>query len=127
MNQCDMCGHKSPKVSIGDSCPKCGQLVCVPVPNSGSRATEVEAYDIEASDEALAASVRQIAERNYRTLLTRKRRLEREAGLYVAPEPKAAPKSGTDEPPNADPAAATDPSVQPQPGGDDAEQDTPTT
>ena len=124
MNQCDKCGHKGPNVAIGDNCPKCGQLVGWPVPGANASAVDVDSYDPDGTDADLAVAIDAIAQRNLRTLLNRKIQAERAVGIF-----REAPDSGTAEvgntPPNAEPVA--DPSVQPQPGGDDAEQDAETT
>lgn len=124
-NKCDKCEFKGPTVHLGDHCPECGQLVGFPVPNKSSPAHIVEAYDVEATDEALAAAMSKIAQRNFDTLIRRKRKSEAEAG-FAAPAAEAddeaeAEASGTDSPPNADPSAAVDPSVQPQPDGGPAD------
>ena len=130
MAKCDKCEYEGPTVIMGDHCPECNQLVGFPVPGGSSTAAVLKAYDSEASDAALGEAVKAVAQRNYATLLRRKRKSELEAGLNTpAPQPEA---GGTDSPPNAEPAAATDPSVQPQPdgatddsaGGSEAEADT---
>lgn len=114
MVKCDKCGFESRAVRMGDSCPECGELVGYPVPTSHSNADAIVNYDIEATDKELAEAVKATAERNYGTLLRRKRIAESAAGLNR--------EQGS--PPNAEPEAAKDPSVQPQPDGDDdAEQD----
>lgn len=112
MAKCDNCSFEDKTVLIGDACPECGRLVGWPVPGPHSSASELDAYDSEATDEQLGAAVKAVAERNYATLLRRKRAAEEL--LKPAPAPVAA---GTDSPPNAEPSAATDPSVQPQPDG----------
>lgn len=114
MVKCDKCGYEGRDVRMGDTCPECGQLVGYPVPDAHSAAAAVVNYDIEATDLELADAVKEIAERNYATLLRRKRIAESKNGLNR--------EQGS--PPNAEPEAAKDPSVQPQPDGDDdAEQD----
>lgn len=108
MNKCDNCHFEGPTVYLGDGCPECGRLVGWPVPGSHSRADEAVKYNVEATDEALAAAVKVVAERNYATLLRRKRKAEQAIGIGR--------EQGS--PPNAEPkAAASDPAVQPQPDG----------
>lgn len=113
MAKCDNCSFEAKTVLIGDACPECGRLVGWPVPGPHSSAGELDAYDSEATDEQLGEAVKAVAERNYGTLLRRKRAAEEI--LKPAPAP---PASGTDNPPNAEPSTATDPSVQPQPDGE---------
>jgi hypothetical protein len=88
------------------------------VPDHGSTAAVISAYDVEATDDQLGAAVGEVAQGNYDTLLRRKRQAEAALGLKVPAregdaegEDEGAPAS----PPNADPTQATDPSVQPQP------------
>jgi hypothetical protein len=123
MNQCDNCQAKTPKVEIAADCPECGQLVGWPVPDNGSTAAALSAYDVEDTDDQLAFAVSAVAENHFNTLLRRKRKAEAALGLKVpAPEGAADREDTGDEqpatPPNADPAQATDPSVQPQPDAD---------
>lgn len=114
MVKCDKCSFEDRNVRMGDSCPECGQLVGYPVPDAHAPAGAVVNYDIEATDAELAAAVKETAERNFATLLRRKRQAEQKQGL----------NREMGSPPNAEPAAASDPSVHPQPDGeDDAEQD----
>ena len=120
MNICDKCGARGKEVVIGDHCPECGQLVGWPVPGANSTANDVAGYEVEATDEQLRDAVGAVAERNFNTLMRRKRKAEG-AGGFKAPvaEPEDPDdEGGTAEPPNADPDKATDPSVQPQPGAD---------
>lgn len=108
MNKCDNCHFEGPTVYLGDGCPECGKLVGWPVPAAHSRADELVKYNVEATDEALAVAVKVVAERNYATLLRRKRKAEQAIGIGR--------EQGT--PPNAEPeAAAANPAVQPQPDG----------
>ena len=118
MNTCDKCGARGPTVTIGDACPECGQLVGWPVPDGNSKATEIDAYDVEATDEQLRDAVGEVAERNYNTLMRRKRKAEQAGGFKAPVAPDSETEEVEDSPPNADPAKATDPSVQPQPGAD---------
>lgn len=109
MVKCDKCGYEGRDVRMGDTCPECAQLVGYPVPDAHSAASAVVNYDIEATDKELAEAVKEIAERNYATLLRRKRLAESKNGL----------NRETGAPPNAEPeAAAADPAVQPQPDGE---------
>lgn len=118
MNQCDKCQAKTPKIQIGADCPECGRLVGWPVPDNGSTAAAIEAYDVEATDDQLGEAVGEVAQGNYDTLLRRKRKAEAALGLKVPAREGATAGEDEDEPgtpPNADPVQATDPSVQPQP------------
>ena len=120
MNTCDKCGARGPKVTVGDGCPECGQLVGYPVPGVNSGAAEIAAYEVEATDEKLALALQAVANRNFNTLLQRKRRAEAAAG-YKAPAKEPDP----DEPdqPELDPTGpAPDPVEDQQPTeGDDAQ------
>jgi hypothetical protein len=55
------------------------------VPDSNSTAVEISAYDVEATDDLLGEAVGDVAQRNYETLLRRKRQAEAAAG-YKKPE-----------------------------------------
>lgn len=118
MNTCDKCGARGPEVTIGDHCPECGQLVGWPVPGMNAKGLEIEGYDVEAADSGLADAIHAVAERNFNTLMRRKRVAERAAGFEAPAAETEEANDSPAEPPNADPAAATDPSVQPQPNAD---------
>jgi hypothetical protein len=85
MSTCDKCGSRAKGVTIGDGCPECGQLVGWPVPDGNSSAVAISDYDVEATDEQLEDAVRDVALRNFNTLLRRKRQAEAAAG-YKKPE-----------------------------------------
>jgi hypothetical protein len=109
MTKCDSCHFEAPNVLMGDACPECGRLVGYPVPDAHSRGTEIANYDQELSDKALQEAIQAVAERNFATLLRRKRKAEQAIGIG---REQGAPPNATPE------AAAADPAVQPQPDGE---------
>lgn len=108
MNKCDLCGAKGPKVILADSCPECGRLVGFPVPGRNEAAAEVQAYDVGETDEDLRDMVSRVAQRNFETLLRRKRSAERAAGFAPSPRP-------------VDPDEAADPDFTGNQGGGGAD------
>ncbi len=122
MTRCDNCDYEDSAVTLGDSCPECGKLVGIRVPSRTSSAVALADYDVEGSDADLREAVGEVAQRNFNTLLLRKRKLEKQRG-FAAPVDAEEKEVESGSPPNADPAKATTPEVTPQPDGADSTPD----